>query len=71
LISELFPIVTTANLGAALGFYRDLLGGEVTFEFHGPDGEVGYVGLNLGTSHIGIGRDADFANPVGRSGTAR
>lgn len=36
--SELFPIVTTRDLRTALGFYRDLLGGRVNFEFPGPDG---------------------------------
>jgi lactoylglutathione lyase len=66
MITELFPIVTTTNLDAALGFYRDLLGGEVTYEFNGPDGEIGYVGMNLGTSHLGLGRDPEFSNPVGR-----
>ena len=66
MISELFPIVTTADLDAALGFYRDLLDGEVTYEFRGPDGEVGYVGMNLGASHLGIGRDPAFTKPSGQ-----
>jgi len=52
-----FPILTTRDLGGLLGFYRDLLGFTVTYEFPGPDGEPGYVGLELGTSHLGIGRD--------------
>jgi lactoylglutathione lyase len=55
--TTLFPIITTANLGAALGFYRDLLGAEVNYEFPGPDGEPGYVALDLGGAHLGIGRD--------------
>jgi lactoylglutathione lyase len=54
-----FPIITTSDLGAALGFYRDLLGATVSYEFPGPDGEPAYVGLELGTSHLGIGRDPD------------
>jgi lactoylglutathione lyase len=54
---SLFPILTTADLRAALGFYRDLLGATLTYEFPGPDGEPGYVGLELGDSHLGIGRD--------------
>ena len=66
MVSELFPIVTTENLPAALGFYRDLLGGEVTYEFRGPDGEVGYVGINLGSSHLGVDGDPDFTPPSGR-----
>ena len=39
----------------ALGFYRELLGGRVTYEFPGPDGAPAYVGLNIGSSHLGIG----------------
>jgi lactoylglutathione lyase len=52
-----FPILTTRDLGALLGFYRDLLGFTVTYEFPGPDGEPAYAGLELGPSHLGIGRD--------------
>jgi lactoylglutathione lyase len=66
MISEMFPILTTADLGRALSFYRDLLGGTVTYEFEGPDGEPGYVGLDLGSSHIGIGRDPSLQLPRGR-----
>jgi uncharacterized glyoxalase superfamily protein PhnB len=58
-VTSLFPILVTRDLGAALGFYRDLLGGTVTYEFPGPDGEPGYVGLEVGSSHLGIGRDPD------------
>jgi lactoylglutathione lyase len=57
MFSSIFPIITTADLGAALRFYRDLLDAEVRYEFPGPDGEPGYVGLDLGTTHFGIGRD--------------
>lgn len=57
--TTVFPILTTADLGAALRFYRDLLGAAVTFEFAGPDGEPGYVGLELGDAHLGIGRDPE------------
>ena len=54
-----FPILVTADLEAALGFYRDLLDATVTYEFTGPDGQPGYVGLELGDAHLGIGRDPD------------
>ena len=63
---ELFPIISTADLERALGFYRDLLGGTVTYEFPGPDGKPGYVGLDIGTSHLGIGHDAGEADVPGR-----
>jgi lactoylglutathione lyase len=62
MITSLFPILVTRDLGAALGFYRDLLGGTVTYEFPGPDGEPAYAGLELGSSHLGIGRDPELAD---------
>ena len=52
-----FPILTTRDLRGLLGFYRDQLGFTVTYEFPGPDGEPGYVGMQLSASHLGIGRD--------------
>lgn len=63
--TELFPILTTRDLDAALRFYRDLLGGRVTYEFRGPDGLPAYVGLDLGRSHLGIGRDPSAPDPAG------
>jgi len=57
MFTTVFPIITTADLRAALRFYRDLLGARANYEFPGPDGEPGYVGLDLGSAHIGIGRD--------------
>jgi len=59
MFTTIFPILITADLRAALGFYRDLLGATVTYEFPGPDGEPGYVGLELGSCHLGIGRDPE------------
>jgi lactoylglutathione lyase len=52
---ELFPILTTPDLSRALGFYRDLLGGKVTYQFP-AEGEPGYVGVQIGRSHLGIGK---------------
>jgi lactoylglutathione lyase len=60
-ITDLFPIISTRDLDAALGFYRDLLGGKVSYEFPGPDGKPAYVALDLGSGHLGIGRDPDAA----------
>ncbi|WP_239144906.1 VOC family protein [Actinoplanes couchii] len=56
----MFPILTTPDLGRALGFYRDLLGGEVVFRFPAEgegeaEGDAAYVGVRLGGSHLGIG----------------
>ena len=59
MFTAVFPILATRDLGAALGFYRDLLGATVTYEFPGPDGEPAYVGLELGNSRLGIGQDPD------------
>jgi lactoylglutathione lyase len=61
MFKKLFPILVTADLRAALGFYRDLLGAKVSYEFPAPDGEPGYVGLELGEAHLGIGRDPSAA----------
>jgi catechol 2,3-dioxygenase-like lactoylglutathione lyase family enzyme len=44
MFTRLFPILASRDLDAALHFYRDLLGGRVTYEFPGPDGRAAYVG---------------------------
>ena len=62
MVKSLFPILVTRDLAAALGFYRDLLDAKVTYEFPGPDGQPGYVGLELGASHLGIGRDLELTD---------
>jgi catechol 2,3-dioxygenase-like lactoylglutathione lyase family enzyme len=55
---ELFPIITTTDMNRALGFYRDLLGFKVTYQF--PEGSAPvYVGLHLGSSQLGIGARQD------------
>lgn len=41
-----FPIIYTADLAKALGFYRDLLGFSETFRFP-ADGEPAFVALTL------------------------
>jgi lactoylglutathione lyase len=53
---EAFPIVSTPDIQRALGFYRDLLGGAVTYQFP-PEGDPGYVALDIGSSHLGLGQD--------------
>ena len=55
MFTQLFPIIATADVGRALAFYRDLLGGKVGYEFPGPDGVAAYVGLEIGGSPLGIG----------------
>jgi lactoylglutathione lyase len=63
MFTTIFPIITTPDLTAALSFYRDLLGATVSYEFPGPDGQPGYVGLELGGAHLGIGRDPTASAP--------
>jgi lactoylglutathione lyase len=55
-IESAFPIITTPDLERSLGFYRDVLGGVVSFAFP-REGPPGYVGVDLGSSHLGIGHD--------------
>jgi lactoylglutathione lyase len=61
-ITEVFPILSTADLEGALGFYRDLLGGVVSYSFPGEDGQPAYVGVDLGSSHLGIGLQPELAD---------
>jgi lactoylglutathione lyase len=62
MFTSLFPIIATSDVPRALGFYRDLLGATVVYEFPGPDGTPAYVGLDIGSSHVGIGLEADLAS---------
>jgi lactoylglutathione lyase len=68
--NELFPIISTPDLPRSLAFYRDLLGGAVTYEFPTPDGDAAYVSLSIGRSSLGIaadlsmGADATPARPI-------
>jgi lactoylglutathione lyase len=66
MFQEVFPIVSTRDMSRALAFYRDLLGFEVVYRFP-ADGEPGYVALDLGPSHLGIGADPAAAPPAGPS----
>jgi lactoylglutathione lyase len=54
MFDQLFPILSTPDLSRALGFYRDLLGGTVTYRFP-PEGDAGYVAMDIGGSHLGLG----------------
>ncbi|HEY8508719.1 MAG TPA: VOC family protein [Steroidobacteraceae bacterium] len=57
--SELFPILLTSDLDRALRFYRDLLGGTVTYQYAGPDGRLLFVSLRIGDSSVGLGVSND------------
>lgn len=60
MIESAFPILSTPDLARALGFYANLLGGSVSYRFP-DDGDAQYVGLDLGSSHLGIGADPELA----------
>lgn len=60
MIESMFPILSTPDLARATAFYRDLLGGVISFQFP-SEGEPGYVGLEIGSSHLGIGQDPAVA----------
>ena len=64
---ELFPILSTPDLPRALRFYGGLLGGTVAYEFAGPDGELLYVGLEVGGSPLGLARGAGDQPPPQRT----
>lgn len=70
MFTSAFPILATTDMARSLAFYRDLLDAEVTYRFP-PEGEgdPGYVALELGSSHLGIGLDpgaTDGAEPKQR-----
>ena len=63
---QLFPIINAADVNRSVHFWRDLLGGVVAFEWPGPDGQPAYVGLDVGSSHLGIGGPTDDTAWAGR-----
>jgi len=66
MFTEAFPIVSTADLTRSLEFYVGLLGATVVYQFP-AEGDPGYVGLSLGSSHLGIGLDPTVtAGPGGQ-----
>jgi lactoylglutathione lyase len=60
--TELFPIISTPDLPRSLSFYQDLLGGTVTYDFAGPDGDPAYVSLSIGSSSLGIAVDPSMSD---------
>jgi lactoylglutathione lyase len=64
MFNDAFPILTTPDMPRALGFYRDLLEGEIEYQFP-PEGDPGYVGMNIGGGRLGIGFSPDAAAGAG------
>ncbi|MGH8933353.1 MAG: VOC family protein [Egibacteraceae bacterium] len=56
MFTSAFPILHTPDLQRALGFYRDLLGGTVTYQFP-PEGEPGYAAVEIGSTQVGLAYD--------------
>jgi len=72
-IDSAFPIITTPDLTRALGFYRDMLDGTVTYQFP-PEGDPAFVSITIGASSVlGINHDPFVdGGPAGSSvGSAR
>jgi lactoylglutathione lyase len=64
MFNDVFPILMTPDMPRALGFYLDLLEGEVEYQFP-PEGDPDYVGVNIGGGHVGIGRAPGAAAGAG------
>ena len=69
LFTSAFPILSTANLERALGFYRDLLDGKVSYRFP-PEGDPAFVTVRIGSSSLGIGHDLAAKEGPGGQRTA-
>ena len=52
-----FPIVVAYDLPVLVAFYRDVMGGQVTYRF--PDDEPTYMSLQIGDAEIGLGSHPD------------
>ena len=64
MFTDAFPIIHTSELPRALGFYRDLLDGEVVYRFP-EEGEPGFVAMDIGSSHLGIAYVEDLEAAAG------
>ena len=64
MFTEAFPIINTPDLPRALGFYRDLLDGDVVYRFP-EEGEPGYVAMDIGSAHLGIAYVRDLQTAPG------
>lgn len=65
MFTKAFPIISSPDLQRALTFYRAALEATVTYQFP-PDGEPGYVALDIGGSDVGLGLDPDVPSGPGQ-----
>ncbi|WP_225410764.1 VOC family protein [Stigmatella hybrida] len=52
-----FPILAVRELPPVLAFYRDVLGGEVVYQF--PEEQPAYLSLRIGAAELGLGTHAN------------
>jgi lactoylglutathione lyase len=64
-VDDIFPILTTADLGRLLPFYTDVLGGVLVYQFP-PEGAPAYVSVQFGKASVGLGHDPEFHVTPGR-----
>ncbi|MGC4942104.1 VOC family protein [Kribbella sp. DT2] len=69
-VDDVFPILTTADLGRLLPFYTDVLGGELVYQFP-PEGAPAYVSVQFGKASVGLGHDPALHPTIGRRTTDR
>ena len=55
---SIFPILSTRDLPRMLGFYEELLGGEIRYRFP-DDGPSAFVTLRIGSDEIGLAASDD------------
>lgn len=52
--NRLMPMLSVADIGKSLAFYRGALGGETIYQFP-PEGDPVFLTLRFGTTELGIG----------------
>ncbi|WP_158437699.1 VOC family protein [Naasia lichenicola] len=52
-----FPIIVSQDISKLLGFYRDVMGGRIVYQF--PDEDPAFLTLRIGSATLGIGYHPD------------
>lgn len=56
--TRIMPMLSVADMGRSLAFYRDTLGGEQIYQFP-PEGDPVFLTLRFGETELGIGLVSD------------
>jgi lactoylglutathione lyase len=64
--TQVMPMLSATDLGASLRFYRDMLGGAVSYQFPADEGAPAFVSLSFGATELGIGQMSDEPAMHGR-----